>query len=163
MRPTPKVPSSFSPWPLGIFLFFVILAAVNFYLFWIANQSPHQLVVEDYYDNAIKYDKMIEAQTETEKRGWQVALVHEQREHHSLLQITLKDSAKNLIPKQTGTINLYRPSDLSKDVQTKLSEVAPGVYQTELSALASGLWEVRVLFKGDNQNPLFYQKIRLHI
>ena len=63
------------PWPLGIILGFLLVFAVNFYVIWISIRSPHQLVVENYYQQGIRYEQELEKNRDSLELGWKVDLI----------------------------------------------------------------------------------------
>ncbi|MBF0288592.1 MAG: FixH family protein [SAR324 cluster bacterium] len=151
------------PWPLGIFLFFLMVVGVNMGVWWTAIQSPHQLVTDDYYAQSLVYDKIIDAQTITENKGWQAQLEYQHKNQHTQLQIALEDETGQPVEGLSGNLTAYRPSNLKEDTAMELKEVSPGTYNAQFPQISTGLWEMTVSFQWDDNPPVYYKKFRLHI
>lgn len=160
--PTHKT-SSFSPWPWAILLFFIGLAIFNVFLYWIANDAPHQLVAEDYYSEAVDYNQIIDARQLSENQTWQLELSHRFEQETSVFTISPVTPDDSALSATTGTLHLYRPANKALDRHVELQGQLSEGFEAQLSALPSGLWEATVLFQNEEKIPLFYQKFRLHL
>ena len=52
------------PWPFGIAVGLLIVILVNLFVIWLAHNSPHQLLSENYYEEALNYDQLRKKSTD---------------------------------------------------------------------------------------------------
>ena len=163
MSEAKKQNSFVHPWPLGIFLTFLVVISVNMYFLWRANETPSQLVTEDYYAQSLVYDDVIEAANRTEVSGWDAQLTYQHEGQQTVIRINLLGRTEDPLTGLAGTLETYRPSNKNEDAQALLKETTPGIYEAELPKMSKGLWKATISFTGDNQEVLFRKTFRLHI
>ena len=150
------------PWPLGIILGFLLVFAVNFYVIWISIRSPHQLVVENYYQQGILYEQELEKNRDSLELGWKVDLIPVSGKEETWIQIRALDASGKPLEGLNGTLNLYRPSNRLEDTKLRLSEKSPGFYEIRTPKLASGLWQFRLELE-DGVQGVFQNHYRRHL
>ena len=96
------------------------------------------LVADDYYDKEIKYQQQIDRIERTKKLNEENIIVYNSETVSIILPINFKN--KNV----EGEIHFYRPSDATADLKIPLSIDSSGVQVIPVSALAKGLWTVKV-------------------
>lgn len=139
-------------WGVGVALLYTAFASatVGFVIFAVAN--PAALVSADYYREATRHDRRIEAAangraaaadlvTTADETGTPVALLRLTPAHHG---------------RGTGTITWYRPSDPSFDRTVPLAVDAQGVQRLLLGDLAAGYWRVKVEWELDGR-PFYFE------
>ena len=140
-------------WGVGVALLYTAFASatVGFVIFAVAN--PAALVSTDYYREATRHDRRIEATANgraaaaeivmtADESGVPVALLRMTPDHHG---------------RSTGTVIWYRPSDASFDRTIPLAVDARGVQRFELGDLARGHWRVKVEWDVDGR-PFYLER-----
>lgn len=135
-----------NPWIIGWITVVSVFIGVNIMFFILAVVSSPGLVVEDYYEQGRLYEKnaltLIAAHN---KLNWETRL-----EIPESIVIKQSDvfrfSAVNErgVPIKHAAVQLsaYRPSDANADFTTALEEIAPGLYQTNISFPLQGVWDL---------------------
>jgi hypothetical protein len=140
-------------WGAGVALLYTVfaLATVGFVIFAIAN--PAALVSDDYYREATRHDRRIEATANgrlagadlvmtTDEAGAPVALLQVAPDHHG---------------RGRGTITWYRPSDASFDRTIPLDVDARGVQRMPLADVPAGHWLVKVAWDVEGR-PFYFER-----
>jgi hypothetical protein len=140
-------------WGVGVTVLYTAFASatLGFVIFAVAN--PAALVSTDYYREATRHDRRIEATANgraaaadlvmtADDAGTPVALLRLTPAHHG---------------RATGTITWYRPSDASFDRTVPLAIDAQGVQQLPLRDLAAGHWRVKVEWELDGR-PFYFER-----
>jgi nitrogen fixation protein FixH len=96
------------------------------------------LVADDYYDKEIKYQEQIDRIERTNKLNEENIVTYDGAT--VIIKIPQELKSKNV----EGEIHFYRPSDASADLKIPLSFDSSGVQVIPVSALAKGLWTVKV-------------------
>jgi len=125
-------------------------ATLGFVIFAIAN--PAALVSEDYYGEASRHDRRMQATANGRAAG--AALVMERdaagRPIATLAMPTMTGS------QPTGTVRWYRPSDISADRTLALALDAEGRQQMPVADLAAGHWRVKVSWEAEGR-PFYFE------
>jgi nitrogen fixation protein FixH len=126
-------------WGAGVALFYAAfaLATVAFVIFAIAN--PAALVTDEYYLEAMRHDRRIEAAANARAAGVVVTLAREGGRRVALLQL-----APQSLVTGAGTVTWYRPSDAALDRAVPLALDDAGMQRIDITDLASGLWRMKV-------------------
>lgn len=140
-------------WGAGVALLYSAFATatVGFVVFAIAN--PAALVSDDYYREATRHDRRIEATAnaraagadvtiETDARGTPVAVLNMASAHHGRAE---------------GTVTWYRPSDASFDRTVSLAVDADGAQRIALDDFPAGHWRVKVEWELDGR-PFYVER-----
>jgi len=138
MRSLPLNPRS--PWPVGIALALLAFAGGLVALIVAAVSSNSDLVVEDYYEQEIRYNQQLDRLARTES----VADAIEIRHHPDLGVVILKFPADQAGPDLIGEVHFYRPSAAGLDRKVSLAVNAAGMQVIPAGDLAPGLWEVKI-------------------
>lgn len=186
MKPTASQPlpekKRWDPWPVSIFVFFVVAIAgcVTFVAF--SNLHPTDLVAVDYYEQELKYQRHIDQVARTRELGAQAQIGYDASQQR--IRITLpqnpssspssmggevraekvplnrpmnspevgSDHVSPESPAVVGSIQLYRPSAASMDRELNLELDAQGTQIIDAAKLPAGLWQVRVSWTAGGKN-----------
>ena len=125
-------------WGHGIALFYIVFASVLIYFVVQSTQHDHSLVVENYYEEDLKYQQHYEKLENSKGLKIDVTISHEPNSENIKIQF----------PKEKGTVSgtilFYRPSDKSKDVKIKIEPDQNFEQSLPVSALSPGLWKLKV-------------------
>lgn len=140
-------------WGVGVALLYTVfaLATVGFAIFAVAN--PAALVSTDYYGEANRHDRRIEATANgraadadlvmtADEAGRPVAMLRVPPDHHR---------------HSSGTVTWYRPSDASFDRTLPLDIDAQGVQRIALGGVPAGHWRVKVEWNVDGR-PFYLER-----
>jgi len=127
-------------WPIGIaaFLTLFVLSLVGVAIF--ASFQPHDLVVRDYYDAGLEFQKQVDSEARAEAEGTPFEVIQLAQPHALRLQFADRFLATPL----AGTATLYRPSNAGFDRTVTLALDSDGQQQLDLEGLPTGLWRVKV-------------------
>ena len=130
-------------WGHGIALFYITFASVLVYFVVKSTQHDHGLVVENYYEEDLKYQQHYDKLANTKALKTGVSINHDS----SSEQINIR------FPKEkgnvAGTIHFYRPSDKSKDVTIKIKLDQNFEQALPVSGFSPGLWKLKVDWQAD--------------
>lgn len=130
--------SSLNPWPYGIIVTFVLFISATIGLVIMACGQKADLVSADYYEQEIRFQSQLDRAARA--RAVPAAVSYEAASH----QIKIELPANRSDRASAGRIQLYRPSSANLDRKFNLDLNPQGVQCLDASALASGLWKVRV-------------------
>jgi nitrogen fixation protein FixH len=109
------------------------------------------------YLQGVVYNQTLERRARQAKLGWQASIAA-RREMSGKVGITVELHRRDGRP-ETGAVmagELRHPANENLDRPLRFSEVSAGVYQTELTGVAPGNWDVLV----SNQGPDPFQASR---
>jgi hypothetical protein len=145
--------AKFNPWPLGIVVFFILLAAGLASMVVIAATHPDTLVSENYYEQELRYQSQIDGKTRAEQSG--AILSYDAAAGKIIVQLPAGQAAE----KPVGNIEFYRPSEAELDCAFALAPNASGSQALDISKLAAGAWSVRVKWTVADQDYFLERKI----
>lgn len=139
-------------WGAGVALLYTAfaLATVAVVVFAIAN--PAALVTDEYYLEAMRHDRRIEAVANARAAGASVTLADEGGRRVALLQL-----APGSPVGRTGTATWYRPSNAALDRVVPLALDAEGMQRIDITDLAGGHWRVKVEWDVDGR-PFYFEE-----
>lgn len=139
-------------WGAGVALLYTAfaLATVAFVIFAIAN--PAALVTEDYYREATRHDRRIEASANARAAGVSVTLADDGDRRVAVLQL-----APGSPVGRTGTATWYRPSNAALDRVVPLALDAEGMQRIDITDLAAGHWRVKIEWEV-NGRPFYFEE-----
>jgi len=142
-------------WPTGIFvtfgLFFIGMASVVV----IATTHRESLVSNNYYEQELKFQTVIDAAARANASGATIAFETASR------RLTISMPAKQLEQKLSGKVQLYRPSASGLDREFPLAPQSDGTQTLNLAQFAPGLWVVRVAWNAAGADYRLEQKITI--
>jgi hypothetical protein len=140
-------------WGAGVALLYIAFASatVGFVIFAIAH--PAALVSTDYYREATRHDRRIEATANGRAAGADVVMGTDAAgQPVAVLRMTPKPHGRGI-----GTITWYRPSDASFDRTLPFSVDAQGEQRMALDSLPAGHWLVKVAWDVDGR-PFYVER-----
>ena len=151
----------FNPWPIGIIIGLGLVVGVNGFIFFLAQQEPYELVTKNYYQKALGYETIIQAQEVTRRNGWKLKHSMIRKNQASQLSVTITDLDGKKVNGLHGSAFLFRPSDISQDLQMDLTEINSSLYQSASVILMPGPWKVTFVFRDAKSQIVFYKKVSL--
>lgn len=140
-------------WGAGVALLYTAfaLATVGFVIFAIAH--PAALVSDDYYREATRHDRRIEATANGRLAGTDLVM----SANAAGVPVAVLKTAPDHHGRGTGTITWYRPSDASFDRTMALDLDVQGVQRMTLDAWPAGHWLVKVAWEV-NGRPFYFER-----
>ena len=130
-------------WGHGIALFYIVFASVMVYFAVKSTQHDHSLVVDNYYEEDLKYQQHFEKLENSKSLENDVKINHDPTSQN--IKISFPKEKRNI----AGTIHFYRPSDKSKDLKVKINLDQNFEQSLPVSQLSSGLWKLKVEWQAD--------------
>ena len=133
-------------WGKGIFLFFTIYVLFLAIFFFYTLFHQEGLVTENYYEKDLQYQKQIERIERTLALG----------DSFSIKYFPAKSIIKINFPKTfdatriSGTVRMYRPSDIRKDFTLPIRIDSSMVMTISTGQMQSGFWKIKVNWKADS-------------
>ncbi len=137
-----------NPWVLGWLGLLITVLGVNVAFIVTAFKTSPGLVEESYYEKGrdveINFQKKIEARN---RLGWDIRLQTPEAivlGKPAYYTINIVDSVGMPLRDAKVSLQAYRPSDASADVNTEMQSIATGVYQASLNLPLKGIWDLKV-------------------
>jgi nitrogen fixation protein FixH len=144
----------------------VIVFAVNYAFYSVAQTTTSGLVNEEYYKYGLQQNKIDKQYRTQAGRGWDVQLVmpdNWETNTPTTIALTVTDKAGVPLSGGTAEITAYRPSDAKADVIKQIIETDnPGTYQGEISLPLPGVWDINLLFTLGEQKHMLNQRISIN-
>ncbi len=138
----------YNPWVIGWFSLVAVFLAVNAVFIVFAVISSPGLVVENYYEQGRQYEKnALKLLTEHKRLQWETKLeVPEIITLNSANTYRFSAVDSRGVPIRDAEVKLtaYRPSSANADFTTALQQIAPGLYQANVSFPLPGIWDLNV-------------------
>jgi len=148
-------PNRKSPWPLGIALALLTFAGGLIALIVAAISGNSDLVVEDYYEQEIRYNQQLDRLARTESVANAIAI----RYDPDLGAVILTFPEDHTGPDLIGEVHLYRPSAAGMDRKVPLTVNAAGMQVIPAGDLAPGLWEVKIRWTLQGEDYYLEQRL----
>jgi nitrogen fixation protein FixH len=126
-----------SRWGVGVFASFGVFVAAVLVMVYVSVSQRVDLVTDRYYDQALRYQERIDAQRHA---GGPEDLSVGILPGELLIQFPATDPRS----RRRGTIMLYRPADMSRDITMDIAVDSTGGQRVSTSSLDRGLWRVKV-------------------
>jgi hypothetical protein len=124
-------------WGKGIVLVYACFVVGMLYLVFQSKQQKIDLVVDDYYQQELKFQQQIDASNRAVKAGVKARLVTHSGQQFLYLEGSENQSAK-------GTLLAYCAADKHKDVRMELHSTQTGRWLLPLQNLQSGKYIFKV-------------------
>lgn len=121
------------PWPWLLMSGPAAVIVAGAATMWIAYHSTDGLVAEDYYKQGLAINKVIAKENEAHRLGISASV----KLMPDRLHVDLKGEAPPAL-----FVHLAHATRAGYDMRLRLTPVAPGAYETELSQLPRGRWQV---------------------
>ncbi len=125
-------------WGHGIAMFYILFAGFLIYFVVRSSQMDHSLVVDNYYEEDLKYQQHYEKLANSNTPGSDVVVNYEAESGFVRLRFPSEKGAV------AGDILFYRPSDKTKDFKVKIALDQNFEQSLPVSQLSSGLWKLKV-------------------
>lgn len=137
-----------NPWFIAILGVIAIFLVVNIVFIVFAVTSNPGLVVDDYYEKGREYEKNVVTRLNARnKLNWQTKFELPKKIYANTpgtFRFSAVDPRGVYIMDADVKFILYRPSDSSADFTQVVDQVAPGLYQTNLSLPLPGIWDLTI-------------------
>lgn len=140
-------------WGFSIALFYIVFMSVLLYFVIKSTTYDNSLVMENYYEQDLKYqshfDKMVNTQNMSEK----VNIINNHKEGQIELQFpeTMKMS--------TGSVHFFCPQTKHKDLKVDLKLDQDGLMKINSGQFTSGRWKVKLDWEDNGKS--FYTETEL--
>jgi hypothetical protein len=121
------------PWPWILMSGPAAVIVAGAATMWLAYSTSDGLVAEDYYKRGLAINKRIAKEEEAERLGISASI----RLLPGRLHVDLKGEAPPAL-----FVHLAHATRAGYDMRLRLAPVAPGAYESELSNLPRGRWQV---------------------
>lgn len=137
-------------WGKGIVLVYALFVAGMLYLVFQSKQQKLDLVVDDYYQQELKFQDQIDASRRAMDAGAMPSVVKENGQQFLEIPGTSGQPVK-------GTLLAYCAADKNRDQKMELHETSAGRWQLPLSELAKGMYVFKVHWQVSNQ--MYYAEL----
>lgn len=131
----------------SVFAIIMILFAVR------ASQEKNDLVTENYYDEAVKYQDRIDENTNAMNASSQLSIDFDKESMSLLLNVTGSEKALS------GKLAFYKPDKASNDFNLNFQTDFSGQQSIPLNKLAHGYWRVTANYVVNGKNCLEQKRI----
>ena len=142
-------------WPIGIVVTFVLFFIGTVGLVVMAFSQKVDLVSADYYEQELKFQGRIDRVERTRHAATQATVAYDAASR--CITVSLPPEQARL--EVWGSIELYRPSAAGMDRAHRFKPDANGTQRLDASAMAPGLWRVRVTWTAAKENYYLDQKV----
>jgi nitrogen fixation protein FixH len=137
-----------NPWVLGWLGLLVTVLAVNVAFIVTAFKTSPGLVDEDYYEKGRSVEEHFQRRIEARNRlGWDIniqapdeIMIGKPTNFH----VNIVDKVGMPLNDAEVSLQAYRPSDATADLNVKMDFVSHGIYQTRLVLPLKGIWDLKV-------------------
>ncbi len=120
----------------------ILVASVggNIYMVMIATDDPGFAVEENYYQQAVEWDRLQAERAASDALGWNVVV----DARHEELRIQLTDRLGRPIEEADVDVEAFANARARHRIRGRMVEMGRGVYVLERSFERSGIWEYRL-------------------
>lgn len=138
----------FNPWPVVITIVCTAAFAAAATVVVVMVSKRVELVTPDYYAHDQRHGERMEQEIRAKSLSTPVTITYEKQTSSIDIQFPEKDIS--------GTVTLYRPSDLTMDKTMEISIDENRRQQIPTTGIADGLWRVRLQWNHDGAD--YYQE-----
>jgi hypothetical protein len=150
-----EVKSSRNLWPVGVIAACALFVAGTAALIVMACSQKVDLVSKDYYEQELRFQGQIDRAERTKRVAGLASVAYDDARQCITISLPPGHGHGNV----WGSVELYRPSAAGLDRTIKLDPDTSGVQRLDASALAPGLWKVRVSWTAEKENYYLEQKV----
>jgi len=130
-------------WPLFVVLLLVSSVAMMGIVVMAARSDGGAQVIDNYYEQAVRWDSLAEARGAAAALGWQADLDFTSSEHGMEGTVGVTDSTGAAVEGLRVTVTLRRPQLATIIAEVKATDASnSGLYHFSTDASGSGLWDV---------------------
>ena len=138
-------------WGTGIFLFYTFFVGSLIFQVYKSTQYNNHLVVENYYEEDLAYQKKYEKQANSLNLKQSLSIRYDQSNGVVVFQFPEE------FQQVKGNILFYRASDKDKDLKLPIQLNEVGQMSINAHKFQAGNWSIQVDWVGDNK-PFFDEK-----
>jgi nitrogen fixation protein FixH len=143
-----------NPWFLAWLALVVVFLLVNLGFIITSVFTMPGLVTKDYYEQGRQYERnALKLMAKRNRLQWTAQLETPTSPvigQTAPYRFSAVDARGVPIMDAEATLLAYRPADANADFTTRLTQIAPGLYQTDLSLPLPGIWELHVTVQHDD-------------
>jgi nitrogen fixation protein FixH len=140
-------------WGIGIAIAYITFAVCMILFAIKASNQKYDLVATNYYDEAVNYQKKIDAGKNADEADSKLTIEYVKAE--SSLLITTSGEIKAT----SGTLHFYKPDKASKDFNLDFTTDANGQQRISLKNLARGYWRINANWTSNSKACFSENKI----
>jgi nitrogen fixation protein FixH len=145
-----------NPWVLGWLGLLITVLLVNVAFIVTAFKTNPGLVEEGYYEKGRDVEQNFQKKMEARDRlGWDIRLQSPSQVivgESGNYSVNIVDNVGRPVPDAEVTLQAYRPSDASADIETTMELLSSGVYQSRISLPLKGIWDLKVkVMQGEDE------------
>lgn len=134
-----------------LFIYLAFVAGIMFLVFK-ANGERYDLVTENYYEQELKYQEVIDQKSRVDQLSAPLVVKH--TANNLSIEFPVEFSGKSI----SGECYLYRPSDETKDLRNKFN-VSNGQLLLQFPGTVSGMYELKLSWHHEGRDYFFEKKI----
>ena len=139
-------------WGYKITILYLGFVVGILFLVYKANGEKYDLVTEDYYEESLTYQNIVDQKTNVAQLSAPLQV------KHSADVVTIELPAEFKGKKSTGELYLYRASNAAQDIRLPLSIEGTDV-RVALPKPVSGAYELKLAWKSEDRNYFHEQRI----
>ena len=137
-----------NPWFLALLGLIAVFLMVNLVFVVFAVTSNPGLVSDDYYEQGREYEKNVVTRiTARDNLNWETKFELPEQIYSNtpdVFRFSAVDARGVSIMDADVKFVLYRPSDAGADFEQTVNQLAPGLYQSELTLPLPGIWDLHI-------------------
>ena len=145
-----------NPWVLGWLGLLVIVLLVNIVFIVTAFRTNPGLVDNNYYEKGRYHDANYQKTMDAQNRlGWNITLRTPETINQgqpASYSVNVVDRVGNPLKGARVTLQAYRPSDASADINIELAPIADGVFQSHIDLPLKGIWDINIIVAQGDEN-----------
>jgi nitrogen fixation protein FixH len=130
-------------WGTGLVIFFILFIATLGFVLYKSRQHDHSLVIDNYYDEDIKYQEHYNKVRNTTELPVKVKVSYSSGDPQMVLFFPV-DSTAGIA---SGKIKLYNPVTNKADKDYDFQTDAAGRYNIPMQDITSGRWKIKIDWK----------------
>jgi len=138
-------------WSIGIVYTIFVLAMIIFAVK--ASNQKYDLVTDNYYDEAVKYQEKIDAGFNAANAGTKISIQYLKGSSELEVESTGKEKIIS------GTLSFYKPDKASDDFKLDFKTDLSGKQSISMANLSHGYWKVQVSWLSDGKECLEEKRI----
>lgn len=141
-------------WGYKILIVYLAFVAGILFLVFKASGEKYDMVTENYYEQELKYQEVIDQKERVSKLSSLPVI------NHTSGQLTIEFPAELNGKELKGQCYLYRPSDETKDIRQDF-HIRNGRYEMLLPAQAYGMYDLKLSWEMEGRQYFYEKKIFL--
>lgn len=154
---------SYYQWPIGIVLFFMLLAVLNGHLAWVALSNSQDIIEESPYEKGIQYQQVVDQLSLSKTLGLQVQVQASVPGEQGIRSVNFQfTGSQTLLNVKSVEVRFYYPQTGRYDTTVKSHEVvAPNQFMLKATLPLQGLCFADILAQTPEGHALIKERIWL--